>query len=794
MDAVRPWGFVRYIRLWYVPVVILSLFLTACGGTTDRPSTPDTRMNVPPSGNTIDKVDDVFLRLLVVYQTQGIDAARKFASNEGLLTKQDEVRVTLGLDSDESSIVDGTALAVGRIGGRVTATHGNQIEIVVPVQTLVEYSKQSKKQSFFADLADFQHVKDITRTPVGQHDRATDNDPAARMAQQLAVGTSVSEGVRVTNAEQWQRAGITGKGVTIGVIDGGFTNYQTLIGTQNLSARSFRSDRLVEDATADDDTIHGTACAEIVHEMAPDATIILAAADTPGSFIDSVHWLVRTMHVDIITTSLGYYGAYPLDGSSDLAQAVDEAKAAGVFFVKSAGNYATAHYRSTYTDTDLDGYHDFAGGKTKNGMTITTRSGSVQMYLTWDDWKARKINYDLVLLDSTGREVGRSDIDQTRTGKRPAEQIVGEVAPGTYRVRVKKVNPDDANVPFDLLIRGAALELMTADGSISVPADARGAVAVAAINWRTTQVEDFSSHGPTTDGRAKPDIGAPDRVSSNAYKSVGTADFPGTSAAAPHMAGAAALFKQTMPNASPDAIRTFFTDHAKSVPGTMRGDNIVGAGLIDLGMPPTTTTTTTTMPTQRASATLVPSPTTSTSRILSRSGDTFADDFGSSASGLTPGGYQNGTYRLAADSSIFVAQTYPVNVTTTGATFEVQAQRSGGASDALMGVVVRRLDKDNYLLFAVTNDGGFDVLAKVNGSLHSLLGVVKPSSAIKKDTTNTLRVETAGNTFTFTVNGQVVSVVEVPDIWPNGGFGLAVGGGRTAGCEITFSAYRVTTR
>src|SRR6185295_19282858 len=59
-------------------------------------------------------------------------------------------------------------------------------------------------------------------------------------------------------------------------------------------------------------------------------------------------------------------------------------------------------------------------------------------------------------------------------------------------------------------------------------------------------MEFFSSHGPTLDGRQKPDVSAIDGVSIT-----GAGRFPstffGTSAAAPHAAGIAALAIQSAP-------------------------------------------------------------------------------------------------------------------------------------------------------------------------------------------------------------------------------------------------------
>ena len=153
------------------------LLLVACGGGASSPAPPsaDAPMSgamlataMPSVSGNLGKVDEVFLELLALYQAQGLSAATQFARAQGLMTANDEVRLTLVLDSADTNIVDGTALSVGRLGGRVTATYDNQIEMVIPIQAAMEYGRQTNTPSFFADLADFSHVKDIRRTPVAQ--------------------------------------------------------------------------------------------------------------------------------------------------------------------------------------------------------------------------------------------------------------------------------------------------------------------------------------------------------------------------------------------------------------------------------------------------------------------------------------------------------------------------------------------------------------------------------------------------------------------------------------------------
>ena len=61
--------------------------------------------------------------------------------------------------------------------------------------------------------------------------------------------------------------------------------------------------------------------------------------------------------------------------------------------------------------------------------------------------------------------------------------------------------------------------------------------------------------------------------------------FAGTSAAAPHVAGAAVLVKQAYPNYTPDQLQQFLEDNADDL-GTVGKDNVYGAGLVHLPAPP----------------------------------------------------------------------------------------------------------------------------------------------------------------------------------------------------------------
>jgi subtilisin family serine protease len=117
----------------------------------------------------------------------------------------------------------------------------------------------------------------------------------------------------------------------------------------------------------------------------------------------------------------------------------------------------------------------------------------------------------------------------------------------------------------------------TGIGTLTLPADSRGGVAVAAVGFDSRNLEGFSSRGPTADGRVKPDVAGPDGVSTVSYGE----PFFGTSAATPHVSGAAALILSANPGMSVSDLRRAL-EEAVDLLGYPGRNNDIGAGLIDL--------------------------------------------------------------------------------------------------------------------------------------------------------------------------------------------------------------------
>jgi len=469
-----------------------------------------------------------------LYSLSKSDNPQRDAKKLGLDFKEGKTKIVIKLSEDNPKIVD----YLNSIGS-VDVKNGKHVQLTIKVSDLPKLSSINGI--------------DAIRPPFS----------AVQFYEEL------SEGVYSINADLAQFAGITGEGVKAAVLDLGF-NENEKISDNVVQVKSFRHEiGFFPIQGNEDEASHGTAVAEIITDVAPDVELYLYSMETDIEFTAAVDEAM-SQQVDIIAMSAGWPN-FPTDGTSHITKKIEEAVDNGIVFVVPAGNFAKKHWEGSFVDSNFNNWHDFSDSD--EGLTFTVTEERIAeekpiiAHLMWDVGNTDTADFELILVDPLGQIVDFSANEQLTKSDTPFEYIhhIPEIE-GSYSLGVlyagdmSKVS-QRPSATLEIFSINDELEHPVSLSSVSVPADAEGAIVVGAINHLDGVLEPFSSQGPTNNGKLAPHVVGPDGVTTLALEGE---PFYGTSATAPYVAGLAALILQNNPDMSPKELLTMIQQNTDS--------------------------------------------------------------------------------------------------------------------------------------------------------------------------------------------------------------------------------------
>ncbi len=522
-------------------------------GTVFMPPPPEHQKDLNP------KLDFALQRMADIYAAEGIEKVREYAAQHKIDMKGDYIRVIAEADSGSLGS-SGLQARVSIVSGEIEALGGR-------VETSYE--------SLIQHLAHPGVLQAIARLPEVK---------LLRLPLKPFTMTVTSEGVAKTGADTWHAVASyrTTEKVKVCILDLGFKGYASLLGTElptSVTARSFRADNDIEA-----DQVHGAACAEIVHDMAPDADLFLVNFSTDVEQHLAVDWIIG-QGVKVISFSVGWWNAGDGKGTGPICDDVKKAHDAGIIWCSSAGNDAEKHWEGTFSDSDSNHWMNFSG----TDEHLMVYGYECNAYMNWDDWgtwngtsySGSNNDYNLYLYywsggtwnwidSSTGSQDGNDE---------PTESVGAYASTPSYWALYVYKHSGSRNCKLEIFTAGRnyIYEYNVPAGSIDIPADSPYAVTVGATDWNTDALHSYSSRGPTQDGRIKPDFTAPSGVTTQTY---GDRSFYGTSASAPHMAGAFGLILGKTPF-SVSQVQAILEGRGLDL-GSSGKDNLYGIGRLKL--------------------------------------------------------------------------------------------------------------------------------------------------------------------------------------------------------------------
>jgi hypothetical protein len=160
--------------------------------------------------------------------------------------------------------------------------------------------------------------------------------------------------------------------------------------------------------------------------------------------------------------------------------------------------------------------------------------------------------------------------------------------------------------------------------------------------------------------------------------------------------------------------------------------------------------------------------------------DDFQDEYGATQ-------YRQGTYQILVNEPNTDLWANPSNLIFTDTQIEVEAERMGGSSNNIFGIICRYQDSANFYQLLVSSDGYYDISKVQNNSRVPLTAEqLLPSDKIPQDEEPLkIRADCIGDTLTLYVDDQQIAFTQDDD-FSSGNIGLIAGAYQEAGTDIAF--------
>lgn len=364
--------------------------------------------------------------------------------------------------------------------------------------------------------------------------------------------------------ERLHAAGVTGKNVSVGILD--VTGYDTTnhaLSGQVAAKRSFGPGSGVPNLGRN---AHGTATASLVANVAPDAELYLASFSTQESYHDAFEWLVEN-DVDVVVAPVSFYGQ-PRDSSSNLSDPAIQATRSGTTVVAAAGNLANSYWAGTFK-SDPRGRLQFDGGYQNH---LVGNDSRVVIWLSWSE--QTDANFSVELYREGRDEPVATSRNYTRDRAQNA-RLATTIDPSAEYYFVVRGPPLGPKPRITVESPTHEFEFAHQHGSVTQPAVADDVVSVGAYDIQTDAAAAYSAAGPV-DHNPGVDVLGPTNLVAPGYPS----GFEGTSASAAYVGGLAALVYGVDQDATPGHVESLLERSARDV-GRAGPDTVNGYGVVE---------------------------------------------------------------------------------------------------------------------------------------------------------------------------------------------------------------------